>query len=329
MPSLRELRHGPSFAPLALLGAAIILSAAVASAAPAIVTAGEADVHSAPFKSTPVLYTFHAGDKISADEQAHDGWRRVHTPDGRLGFVHDEEVRLGAAPVPEAKAPAPPFPTTPAKVKTFELPARSAPHEAAPILQRVAEGEALAVSQEETGDFRRVILADGRIAFVEAAGVTLVAPGTVDARAPGSSATAPVQPIGGPAARAPIIYVKDLDHLADLTKADGVVHPMVNDLATRETTGGVIATVGGGAGLLAMFLAATFLRSQSCTGDVCIRGPNVPLFIGGAVGLAAAATVGYVILPKRDDLLDVINAWNQRHTDNQFTIESHEIGSGH
>src|SRR5436190_12269758 len=97
MPSLRSVRRGRSFAPLALLVAACLLSSAVAFAAPAVVTAPYADAHSAPFKSTPVVHTFKAGDKVSADEQGHDGWRRVRSPDGKLGFVRDDEIKVEAA----------------------------------------------------------------------------------------------------------------------------------------------------------------------------------------------------------------------------------------
>jgi hypothetical protein len=206
MISVCRLRRRHSFAPLALLVAALVLSASTAAAAPATVTAGEAQARSAPSPDAPVMHTFHGGDSLSVEEQAHDGWRRVHTPDGRVGFVRDEALWLDGAPPPMAPGVAPPpFRTVPARVKVFELPARSAPAAPAPVVTTFAEGAVLAVSTDETNGFRCVVLSDGRTAFVASASLTLVSassPGVVQPLAPASPATTPK----------PTIYVKDLSH---------------------------------------------------------------------------------------------------------------------
>jgi hypothetical protein len=334
VPSLRAVRRSPSRASVALAVAAVFLFASVASAAPAIVTAAEAEAHSAPFKSTPVLHVFRAGDKVSAEEQAHDGWRRVHTPDGRVGFVRDEDLRLEGAPVPAAPKPAAPtFPTVPAKVTTFELPARTAPAQAAPILRRFAEGDALAVSEDETAGFRRVVLADGRIAFVESAGLALGAPPAPAAPSPSTAAAtapnAPVQPIPAATARKPVVYVKDLDHLAELVSSDDLVHPKVDGMVSRHTAANVLGYGGLGVMVTSTVLGFFVLRSQDCSAGTCTEHANAPLVIGGlSLGLVMGL-VAVMVEPTRNDLLDVVNLWNQRHTDDQFTIESHELGSGH
>jgi hypothetical protein len=327
-----------------LLVAAFVFSASVASAAPATITAAAAEVHAAPFKSTPVLHTFGAGDKVSAEEEAHDGWRRVHTPDGRVGFVRDEELRLDGAPVPAPSKPAAaPFPTTPAKVKTFELPARSAPVRAAPVLQSFAEGDVLAVSEDDNGGFRRVMLPDGRIAFVESASLTIgpasatpATAGAAPAAAPATPTAAPVEPLlsSGPKASKPTIYVKDLDHLAQLVRSDDVVHPMAESLATRRNAAVGVIIGGSIVGLGLMVLSFTAFTHQDCTdlgfgNPVCTTEPNMGAMIAGGAISIGALLVGLAVQPKRVDLLDVINTWNTRHVDSQFTIDSHEVSGGH
>jgi hypothetical protein len=349
MIELRVVRRGPTFAPLALLVAAFVLSSSVAAAAPAVVTATESEAHSAPFKSTPVLHTFHIADKVSAEEQAKDGWRRVRLPDGRMAFVRDDELKMEGA----SSQPAPPsFPTTPAHVKVFELTARSGPAAAAPVLTTFPEGAALAVSEDEKDGFRRVVLPDGRVAFVAVAGLTMgtlaadaaaASPGASPA-APAAAPGAPIQPLPSarpeplaqPQGKAPIIYVKDLGHLAEMVKDDPVVFPMADSLADRRNTGLAVMWGGMGVGTLLAILALTTFTTKNCIDSVipgdppyCTNDPNLKLSLVGVSILGVAGLAGLVIMPSRNDILDVLNTWNRRHTDNQFTIESREVGSGH
>jgi hypothetical protein len=326
MLSPRPLRRRPAFTPVALAATAALLSASVASAAPATVTAADAEVHAAPAASTPVLHTFHAGDKISAEEEAHDGWRRVHTPDGQVGFVPDDELRLDAPP-----GAAPPFPTAPARVKAFELPARSAPEPNAPVLRRFAEGEALAVSADERAGFRRVMLPDGRIAFVASTGLTIGSP--LAARA-APAAAAPVEPlVPEPREPKPTIYVKDFKHLSQLVRHDEVVHSMVDRLDTKRTVALSVGIGGSAVGLALMLGSFTVFATKNCTdfgvgGQLCTNDPSMGALVAGGSVLLFAEVLGWALYPKRGDLIDVINTWNTRHVDNQFTFESRAMNAG-
>jgi hypothetical protein len=316
MLSLRWLRRRPSFAPLALLVAALVLSASVAAAAPATVTAAEAPARSAPSAAAPVVHTFRAGEKVSAEEQAHGGWRRVHTPDGQVAFVRDEALWLDGAPAPTAPGVAPPpFATVPAKVKVFELPARSAPAEPAPVVTTFSEGAVVAVSTDETNGFRCVVLPDGRTAFVASASLTLLT-------APATGIVQPLAPAPAPAAPKPTIYVKDLSHFVELTQGDDVVHPMAQSYRNRTYAWTAVAVAGALVGAALMTYAFTAGQTKSCTDDYCSDDPSIPWAMTGLGIAVGVPLVSWLLAPGRNDLLDVINTWNARHPDGQFTIES-------
>jgi hypothetical protein len=322
MLSPRALRRRPAFTSVALVAAVSLLWASVASAAPATVTAEDADVHTTPLRSAPVLHTFHAGEKISAEEESHDGWRRVHTPDGQVGFLPDDQLRLDGPP--------PPFPTAPAKVKAFELPARSAPEPNAPVLQTFAEGDALAVSADERAGFRRVMLPDGRIAFVASTGLTLGSP--LAARAT-PVAAAPVEPLVAPPREPrPTIYVKDLKHLEKLVKRDDVVAPMVDKLETKRNVALGVGLGGTAVGLALMLGSFTVFATKNCTdyglgtSPICSNDPSLGALVAGGAVLFFSEVAWWALYPKRADLIDIINTWNTRHVDNQFTFESQSMG---
>jgi hypothetical protein len=68
----------------------------------AIVTAPDVVVRTAPFEVAPELGHVHAGDKLWADDQPLDAWRRVRLPDGRFGLVHDVDIKVTVmAPPPK------------------------------------------------------------------------------------------------------------------------------------------------------------------------------------------------------------------------------------
>jgi hypothetical protein len=74
--------------------------ASPAWAAPAVVRVFEAQAHEQPDVNSPVLHAFPEGAMLSVSEDATDGWRRVRLPDGRTGFVRDDQIAVaGSAPV--------------------------------------------------------------------------------------------------------------------------------------------------------------------------------------------------------------------------------------
>jgi hypothetical protein len=125
----------------------------MAGAAPAVVTAPQTDAHSAPFPVAPVVDTVHAGDKLSADETATNGWRRVQLPSGKFGFVPDTDIKVDLPPKVTQKPPvvrAPATPPTPA-VPTFEA-VDERPSTTAPI-QPVSRATGAQRTQLYVGDF--------------------------------------------------------------------------------------------------------------------------------------------------------------------------------
>jgi hypothetical protein len=71
--------------------------ASPAWSAPAVVRVFEAQAHEAPDPDSPVLHAFPEEAKLSVSEEAIDGWRRVRLPDGRIGFVRDEDIAVAGA----------------------------------------------------------------------------------------------------------------------------------------------------------------------------------------------------------------------------------------
>jgi hypothetical protein len=93
--------------------------AAPASGAPAVVRVFEAQAHEQPHADSPVLHVFPEEAKLSVSEQATDGWRRVRLPDGRTGFVRDEQLAVGAPPPVQ---PLPGSDPPPARPQAVDLP---------------------------------------------------------------------------------------------------------------------------------------------------------------------------------------------------------------
>lgn len=85
--------------PLAL---ALLALPGVARAAPATVAVFEAEVHAAPDRSSPVLDTLPEDARVSASEAVTNGFRKVRLPDGKVGWIEEGALALGA---PEARPP--------------------------------------------------------------------------------------------------------------------------------------------------------------------------------------------------------------------------------
>jgi hypothetical protein len=235
----------------------------------------------------------------------------------------------------------------PAVVKVFEAAARAAPSADAAVVHVFPEQTKISVSEEVTDGWRRVRLPDGKTAYVRDDQIKLVveqADEAADAEAetpaaetaPHAAPPRPVEPLRRPptvSARPPraraTIYVKDLDHLAELVASDQVVHPQAEALADRHKwglgllTGGLIAGTAVGIGSYTVWAGQDCIAGYPAgSPDLCTKRINMTAMVFGLV-LCAAGTIGWLaVMPKRGDLLDVVNAWNERHPDEPFTIES-------
>jgi hypothetical protein len=228
----------------------------------------------------------------------------------------------------------------PAVVKVFEAAAREAPKPDAAVVHVFPEETKIFVSEEVTDGWRKVRLQDGKTAYVRDDQIKLLPEATeADDEAsllapaePTRPAPRPVEPLRPPVVRSrparahTTIYVKDLDHLAELVESDTVVHPQAESLASRHKVAMVSLWGGNIVGGVVVIGGVTFLGSKSCTptgsgSAVCTTSPNLTAMIVGCA-LALAGTIGWLaITPTRSDLLDVINTWNERHPDEPFTMD--------
>jgi hypothetical protein len=223
----------------------------------------------------------------------------------------------------------------PAVVKVFEAPARAEPAPGAPVLHTFVEGAAVSVSEAAERGWRRVRLPDGATGWIEEAALRLGPAAEPAAAGQAGKLATPSAVLPPPAPPPPDlrtrVYVKDLDHLAELTRVDPVVGPRTLALAERQARArtALIATGVATLGLIVLGIADPW--KEPCPGGVaCVRpmsggakfafgaGLAVP-WIGG--GLAWAAS------PKREELLDVINDWNARHPGEPFSLEAHQAGA--
>lgn len=239
-----------------------------------------------------------------------------------------------------------PASAAPAVVQVFEAPARGAPGPDAPVLHVFPEETKIFVSEEVTDGWRKVRLPDGKTAYVRDDQIKLLPEAQTETSetaaeaavlAPRRPAAPPVEPLPKanprprPARVRTTIYVKDLDHLAELVESDRVVHPMAEDLASRHTIAKVAFWGGSLAGAGLMLASVTILKTKECNPgipgypDICANTSNLTAMMIG-LGIALAGTIGWwAVTPKRSDLLDVINTWNGRHPDEPFTLD-HEPG---
>jgi len=218
---------------------------------------------------------------------------------------------------------APPALAAPAVIKVFEAKAREAPADDAPVLATLPEDAKVSVSEEVTDGWRRVRLAEGRVAFIHDAEVTVETARPVPAPQP---MPAPVRPLVRErpprSPEAPLIYVKDVHHLAELVQTDDVVFPKANALARRRTAGygAMLASIP--VGVLLMTLGATVFSHEECYGgSFCEKKSNIPLVISGLLVIGAGEFLGMAMLPTPSDLIDVVNLWNERHVNRPITLE--------
>lgn len=128
----------------------------------------------------------------------------------------------------------------------------------------------------------------------------------------------------------PRIFVKDLDHLAELVKDDPAIASQARSLSTRRTTA---LAVGGAVTVAGLAVFVTGVGRQSCHDEttpfplsgsfqVCEADPTQAI-VGMGITLAGGL-LGILLMPGNSDFLDVINAWNVSHPERPF-----EITGGH
>jgi len=118
----------------------------------------------------------------------------------------------------------------PAVVKVFEAKAHAQPDTTSPVLHTFVEKAEVSVSEEAEAGWRRVRLPDGSVGYIQESALRLV---TAEAAPPAAPAPAPAAAQAPAADRpereattpSPKIYVKDLEHLAELVKEDPLVGP--------------------------------------------------------------------------------------------------------
>lgn len=104
------------------------------------------------------------------------------------------------------------------------------------------------------------------------------------------------------------VFVEDLARLAELTKSDPLVFERAHHLARREESSRRVA----GAGLI-LGLGTLGLGTMRRLHDGHWGTGSAATFISGGVVTIAALLAAWAISPDRDDRMQVINAWNQRH----------------
>jgi len=104
------------------------------------------------------------------------------------------------------------------------------------------------------------------------------------------------------------VFVDDPIRLAELTRSDPLVFEQADRLASRKSAGRNVAGAGVVLGLGTLGIG-TMMRLH----DAHWRAGNAATFISGGVLTIASILVAWAIWPDRDDRMDVINTWNQRH----------------
>ncbi len=220
----------------------------------------------------------------------------------------------------------------PAVVKVFEAKAHAQPDVTSPVLHTFVEKAEVSVSEEAEAGWRRVRLPDGNVGYLQESALRLV---TAEAPVPAAPAPAPAAPPA--AAQAPVadrpereatppapkIYVKDLEHLAELVKEDPLVGPKAQQLAERRKTSLALGIGGVAVGVVLTAVGISSRSREDCTGpsgSFCVEKPDFGMMYGGLGVAAVSGLISYALMPKSGDLLDVINEWNTRHPANPFEL---------
>jgi hypothetical protein len=199
-----------------------------------------------------------------------------------------------------------------AVVVSPDAPVRAEAGATAPVLQTFAAGEHVYVSPEVTAGFRTIQLPDKRVGFISDGDVRL------DTAAP-AAPVQPIQPLS--VVRAPFL-VSSSNQLPPLMKDDSLLDQRANDLVAGQHQAIAAVAIGGGVAVLVGLIGAID-EQNDCFGSgftsMCQKHPNFTV-LGVAGGLfAVSMLVGALLLP-HDNLVDVVNAWNQAHPDRPLAI---------
>jgi len=125
-----------------------------------------------------------------------------------------------------------------------------------------------------------------------------------------------------PAAQARI-YVKDLDHLAELVKADPEAGPIATKLTERRNAAYVVGGIGlaVSTGFVVYGVSQWGKHLDPSDPSFGKTAGSDRAFYGGMIGALASGLVAAAIHPWRSDFLDLVNTWNTRHPDRPFTLE--------
>ena len=222
----------------------------------------------------------------------------------------------------------------PMAVSVFEARAYAEPRDDAEVVEVFVEGTELSAAEEATDGWLRVRLASGAVGWMHEGDLK-------PNREPATILRRP-EPAPAPPPRVQV-YVKDLDHLAELVREDEVVYPMAEALVSDETTATVVAWSGivvGGLLIVGSVLALDRVDrvDSNNRGSYTLGSPDYPTYNSysyespdytTSYALLGAGTavclVGWLVreavTPGKDDLLDVLNAWNGRHPNEPFTLD--------
>jgi hypothetical protein len=222
---------------------------------------------------------------------------------------------------------------TPARINVFEAKVLAEPVEGAQVLHVFLEDQKVSVSEETKDGWRRVRIPGGKVGWLSEGAIEVIQKSETTSNETEGESLEALSPSAKPNSVKPLVYVKNLKHLAELTSSDPVVGPMAQKLEVRRVTGFGVAIGGGVGGIAATVLALTVLQSKACidgpypdSAQACNSGPNATLLLGGVAVTSVSTIVGLLLLPDREDLLDLLNHWNARHTQDPFTI-SGEVGN--
>jgi len=120
------------------------------------------------------------------------------------------------------------------------------------------------------------------------------------------------------------IYVKDLDHLAEILKGDPAIGARADDLAARAGRARSVFWAGGLVGMLLVGAGGMMtvndvdsnLDSPTFGQRTSNRGPA--LMVVGTVTAVVSVAYAMAQAPRRDELVDVLNDWNAQHPERQL-----------
>ena len=120
----------------------------------------------------------------------------------------------------------------------------------------------------------------------------------------------------------PRIYVKDLDHMAQLMKRDAAVGAMAASLVHRRNAAVVVGVAGMA---LSVGLGIAAMNASSASGPAAMQSgkspPGQDQFVASMVALGVGSLLAVIIHPSRGELLDVVNAWNRAHLDEPIDLQ--------